>query len=678
MGYRWEEHRETCYRLYIEQGWPLERIMAYLQSSAGFTPSRRAFQDQFRRWDFPPKLKSHEPDGSLVARVRELWEMNLSQRGMTQVLRQEGFQVTSADVARLRGRIGLQMRGPNVDKSRPDLHGEPQPLETEDSGGSIDVPFPLRPGGGESMSRTISTQSSSSSSLFFRDTEPSTDTKKRRSGRKDTPGTTARYPSEMTLDDARRKLGLDKAAYRSLRDVFTRVCAALNVSRKMDEPDKWESAKTRLMHDLPMLYEKLCTPRDELEMKQVALDAICKDVAKSKRYTESKMTQMEAKMALRINPQEAREMRLVLTELLEAFGFANKPDGTLAPTPTPQQWDELKGLWGQRSGPVRRILGEIRSGQGEGSKKAKALDSLARDILKRLRDNRPDRHSRKLQQIDQTSTETHQTLADPPRSIDSLPEPRSSAGSTDLGHPLPTATTQPYAEGLQARDDDDANPLLGTQMDPELHLPATAFHDAPEGQFTSSYAASMLSSDSGAMSHSHSHYLPEAPLNPHSFTWPRPQHSPVPPPPQPIYTPTVISNVPPPPTVEQPLLFPADVHGGLLAEAYAAQPPSAPMPPHGSSAPTPGEVTVYLVSHPSSIYRVETPFWVDVIGSQTMGGVQQAIANRFPGAACLNVYGVFTHNGGESIPLNDDYDLTGYLSSVKPPMLSVQLVHELP
>jgi hypothetical protein len=38
MGYRWEEHRETCYRLYIEQGWPLERIMAYLQSSAGFTP----------------------------------------------------------------------------------------------------------------------------------------------------------------------------------------------------------------------------------------------------------------------------------------------------------------------------------------------------------------------------------------------------------------------------------------------------------------------------------------------------------------------------------------------------------------------------------------------------------------------------------------------------------------
>ncbi|EGR47580.1 uncharacterized protein TRIREDRAFT_63955 [Trichoderma reesei QM6a] len=588
MGYRWEEHRETCYRLYIEQGWPLERIMAYLQSSAGFTPSRRAFQDQFRRWDFPPKVKSHDQDGSLVARVRELWEMNLTQRGMTQMLRQEGFLVTSADVAKLRGRIGLQMRGPNVEKPKFEFQGESQQLETEDSGGSIDVPFPLRPEGGVPMSRTISTQSSSSSSLFHRDPEPleHRDAKKRRTGRKDTPGTTARYPSEMTLDDARRKLGLDKAAYRSLRDVFTRVCATLNISRKMDEPEKWESAKTRLMHDLPMLYEKLCTPRDELEMKQVALDAICKDVAKSKRYTESKMTQMEAKMALRINPQEAREMRLVLTELLEAFGFANKPDGTLAPTPTPQQWDELKGLWGQRSGPVRRILSEIRSGQGEGSKKAKALDSLARDILKRLRDNRPDRHSRKQQQTDRASTEARQSHASPLQGIDSHPDPHSSAGPTDLGHGLSTATSQPYTDGLPARDD-DVNPL-------------------------------------------------------------------------------------------QPLLFPADVHAGLLTEPYATQPPSAPMLPHGASTPAPGEVTVYFASHPSSIYGVETPFWVDMIGSQTMEGVQQAVANRFPGAACLNVYGVFTHNGGESIPLNDDYDLTGYLSSVKPPMLSVQLVHELP
>lgn len=609
----------------------------------------------------------------MVARVRELWEMNLTQRGMTQMLRQEGFLVTSADVAKLRGRIGLQMRGPNVEKPKFEFQGESQQLETEDSGGSIDVPFPLRPEGGVPMSRTISTQSSSSSSLFHRDPEPleHRDAKKRRTGRKDTPGTTARYPSEMTLDDARRKLGLDKAAYRSLRDVFTRVCATLNISRKMDEPEKWESAKTRLMHDLPMLYEKLCTPRDELEMKQVALDAICKDVAKSKRYTESKMTQMEAKMALRINPQEAREMRLVLTELLEAFGFANKPDGTLAPTPTPQQWDELKGLWGQRSGPVRRILSEIRSGQGEGSKKAKALDSLARDILKRLRDNRPDRHSRKQQQTDRASTEARQSHASPLQGIDSHPDPHSSAGPTDLGHGLSTATSQPYTDGLPARDD-DVNPLVGTSLDPGLHLPATTYHETPEAQFTSSYTAGMLRPDSGAMSH----YLPAAPLEPHGFTWHRPQHPSVPP--QPIYTPAVTSNVPSPPAAEQPLLFPADVHAGLLTEPYATQPPSAPMLPHGASTPAPGEVTVYFASHPSSIYGVETPFWVDMIGSQTMEGVQQAVANRFPGAACLNVYGVFTHNGGESIPLNDDYDLTGYLSSVKPPMLSVQLVHELP
>ncbi|KAL6876740.1 hypothetical protein J3F83DRAFT_726912 [Trichoderma novae-zelandiae] len=676
MGYRWEEHRETCYRLYIQQGWPLERIMAYLQSSASFAPSRRAFQDQFRRWEFPPKVKSHEQDGGLVARTRELWETNLSQGGMTQVLRQEGFQVTSADVAKLRAKIGLHIRGPNVDKSKSDPDDGSQLLETEETPASMDVPCPLLSEGGEAMSRSISAQSSSSSSPLFRDSESSEprDAKRRRKTRKDASGGTARYPSEMTLDDARRKLGLDKTAYRSLRDVFTKVCAALNVSRKVDEPEKWESAKTRLMHDLPMLYEKLCTPRDELEMKQVALDAICKDVAKSKRYTESKMTQVEAKVALRINPQQAREMRLVLTELLEASGFANRPDGTLAPTPTPQQWDQLKSLWSQRSGPVRRILNEIGSGQGEGSRKAKALDSLARDILKRLRDNRPDRHSRKQQQPDQAAMGARQSHADLLQGTESPQVSQPSADRTDLGHGLSTATSQPYTDSLPVRDG-SINPLPdppphGRGMHPlELHLSANTFDNAPEDQFTT-YTGGMLGSEGGAMSH----YLSGVSMDPHSFAWPRQQHPQVHP--QPNFTPAVTSDAPSRPPVEQSLLFPADVHAGLLAEPYAAQPPTAQMLPHGPS--TPGEVTVYFCPHPSSIYRVEAPLWVDVVSSQTIEGVQQAIANRFPGAACLNLYGVFTHNGGQSVVLSHDYDLMGYLSSVKPPILSVQLVHELP
>lgn len=38
MGYDWESHKETCHRLYISEGWSLERIMDYLKTGFGFTP----------------------------------------------------------------------------------------------------------------------------------------------------------------------------------------------------------------------------------------------------------------------------------------------------------------------------------------------------------------------------------------------------------------------------------------------------------------------------------------------------------------------------------------------------------------------------------------------------------------------------------------------------------------
>lgn len=38
MGYDWAGHRETCYRLYIEEGRPLEEIMGHLRAQRGFSP----------------------------------------------------------------------------------------------------------------------------------------------------------------------------------------------------------------------------------------------------------------------------------------------------------------------------------------------------------------------------------------------------------------------------------------------------------------------------------------------------------------------------------------------------------------------------------------------------------------------------------------------------------------
>lgn len=38
MGYDWAGHRATCYRLYIEEGRPLEEIMQHLRAKRGFSP----------------------------------------------------------------------------------------------------------------------------------------------------------------------------------------------------------------------------------------------------------------------------------------------------------------------------------------------------------------------------------------------------------------------------------------------------------------------------------------------------------------------------------------------------------------------------------------------------------------------------------------------------------------
>lgn len=38
MGYDWAGHRETCYRMYIEEGRPLEEIMGWLREQRGFSP----------------------------------------------------------------------------------------------------------------------------------------------------------------------------------------------------------------------------------------------------------------------------------------------------------------------------------------------------------------------------------------------------------------------------------------------------------------------------------------------------------------------------------------------------------------------------------------------------------------------------------------------------------------
>jgi hypothetical protein len=67
--------------------------MAHMKEAYSFTPSKRAYQTQFKRWGFPSKQNPAHRNVDLVTRVKELWEKNTSQRDMLKTLTEEGFNI---------------------------------------------------------------------------------------------------------------------------------------------------------------------------------------------------------------------------------------------------------------------------------------------------------------------------------------------------------------------------------------------------------------------------------------------------------------------------------------------------------------------------------------------------------------------------------------------------------
>jgi hypothetical protein len=81
-------------------------------------PSKRAFQTQFKRWDFPSKQNPAHKNAALVQRVKELWDCNTSQREMLRTLNEEGFDIKERELMRVRAKNRWLLRVPNGMKSK--------------------------------------------------------------------------------------------------------------------------------------------------------------------------------------------------------------------------------------------------------------------------------------------------------------------------------------------------------------------------------------------------------------------------------------------------------------------------------------------------------------------------------------------------------------------------------
>ena len=376
--------------------------MQHMREQYNFSPSKRAFQTQFKRWDFPSKQNPAHKNASLVDRVRDLWEKNYTQQEMLSTLTEEGFHIKERELMRLRAKHRWLLRIPNGMKQ----WNLPEDL-TEFQAGILDAAGVSLEGVHKSkplLSESEKPQAEIEEILQRRqelqekrkvESDEKWQSKKRRRRTKEYAGIPAdpegppRFPSETTLDESKQLLNLDAEQYKAVRDQFEAICNDEGVIKKtLAGTDKWASVKQRLIGDNENLQAALWTaPKTDVRSKDLAvrpkdlaLDVICTDVTKRIRTIGRRMTIAEAKNVLGINPEQSRQVRNAFYTTLQADQFTSKLETG------PEHWQELKDEWVSKV-PILQQLFIHGQADPQYEAKQKALETLCRDVMKRLRDD---------------------------------------------------------------------------------------------------------------------------------------------------------------------------------------------------------------------------------------------------------------------------------------------------
>ncbi|KAL4753348.1 hypothetical protein BDW72DRAFT_191035 [Aspergillus terricola var. indicus] len=387
MVYDWDGKREICYQMYIKDRKALEEIMEYMRNVYQFSPSKRAFQTQFKRWGFPSKQNPAHKNLQLVTRVKQLWETNTSQRDMLRILNEEGFQIKERELMRVRAKNRWLLRVPNGTKAQQVALSSAQP---EDDSLLALQEYQSDPQEAAVSSQVAVKRKERLDRLQAESAERWAARKRRRRTRgwaglpADPPGP-PRFPSETTIDESKKYLNLDNAGYRQIRDQFQKICEKAGFIKKtIAGPEKWQEAKNTLIQNSEHLQHVFWDDPDQLEAKSLALDVVCTDVTKRMRTLERRMTIAEAKNVLGVNPEESRQIRNAFYNTLRNDHFTSKLEAG------DEHWKELKEQWIQGSELLQRVLA-LGPADPKHATKLRALEVLCRDVMKRLRDDQTKR-----------------------------------------------------------------------------------------------------------------------------------------------------------------------------------------------------------------------------------------------------------------------------------------------
>ncbi|KAL7939472.1 hypothetical protein V8C35DRAFT_286741 [Trichoderma chlorosporum] len=409
MVYEWARHKEEIRRLYLDENRTLKEVQAHLETTYGFSPRYRAYQLQLKKWGFSKLDAGRQPrvregDADILSRLKKLWAQNMSRPQMVAELQKQGFQTTHLEVTKLCNANGLRMRQGPRGRARPvsDQSGRPRPptdyFDPSFSSNGIIQALPAQPS--SELARP---------SLVAAPTEPSNAQRQNKFRRDKT-----RFPSDMTVMDARHQLKISRSEFCPIRDDFLAICNSMGVRDKSKSREKWDDVKLRLMHKHPDLYPKLWTPSTGIETNQRAFDTLCMNILKVKRLTDNMMTQQDAKNVLKMNPTEAREARDVFYNLLTETGLDGESLraslGRRSGKQQGERWKHLNSQWGNRCPKIGQAL-EKAAGHPDGPKIEKALRVLSGDVLKRACEQRPSRQP-KQQHLGQSAPPSSQAHTD--------------------------------------------------------------------------------------------------------------------------------------------------------------------------------------------------------------------------------------------------------------------------
>ncbi|KAF2017671.1 hypothetical protein BU24DRAFT_449296 [Aaosphaeria arxii CBS 175.79] len=432
MVYNWDGKEADCFRLYVEEKKSMDEVIEFWEQR-NFTPSKRAFQTQFKRWNFPSKQNLALKNSALIDRVKDLWEANTTQKEMLSTMQNEGFTINDRELTRLRLKYGWMLRdntsrilkskqkGASADQNHANAGigsaengddarhsdadstpkaGQEDPVHGQDSNevpteGALQStiaesePAPLDPE--EALRRQARRQQ-----LQIESAEKWSNRKRRRRTRgwanlpADAPGEPPRFPSETTIDESKAYLGLTNDLYRQIRDQFQALCMEEGIYKKtVAGPEKWGRVKDRLIREnahLASTFHNDAGSRQQdvsiqgtSNFKALSLDVICMDVTKRMRTFDSRMGIPEAKTILGLNPEETRQIRKAFQDKLRNDHFTNKFEAG------EQHWEDLKQAWVQDS-PILRDTLSPGPADAKHAEKVKAVEVLARDVMKRFRD----------------------------------------------------------------------------------------------------------------------------------------------------------------------------------------------------------------------------------------------------------------------------------------------------